>query len=112
MDIYCLEDKHPNLITESACKKDCRTNCIFSIFNTSSRGVAILFSENLDINFKQICKDDIGNLLMVNLKIATITLELILAVLYVPNKDNPNFYKNLKDSLKHNEELPLVILGD
>ena len=48
---------------------------------------------------------------MVNLKIAN-TLELILAVLYGPNKDDPNFYENLKGSLKHNEELPLIICGD
>ena len=111
MDIYCLEDTHTNMITESAFKKDWGANCIFSSFNTSSRGVAILLSENLDVNFKQICKDDNGNLLMVNLKIAN-TLELILAVLYGPNKDDPNFYENLKDSLKHNEELLLIICGD
>ena len=110
MDIYCLVDTHTNLTTESAFKKDWGANCIFNSFHTSSRGVAILFSENLDVNFMQICKDDNRNLLMVNLKIAN-TLELILAVLYGPNKDYPNFYENLKDSLKHNEELPLVIWG-
>ena len=84
MDIYCLKDTHTNLISEHVFNKDWGANCILNSFNTSSRGVTIFFSENLDVNFKQICKDDNRNFLMVNLKIAN-TLELLLVVLYGPN---------------------------
>ena len=38
--------------------------------------------------------------------------EFILAVLYGPNRDEPNFYSRLKSKLLETAELPIVICGD
>ena len=40
------------------------------------------------------------------------TFEIIIAVLYGPNRDEPDFYSNLKSRLSEIEDVPLVICGD
>ena len=52
--------------------------------------------------------DKEGNLLVVNIVI----FEIIIAVLYEPNRDEPDFYSNLKSRLSEIEDVPLVICGD
>ena len=55
--------------------------------------------------------DKEGNLLVVNIVISN-TFEIIMAVLYGPNRDEPDFYSNLKSRLSDIEDVPLVICGD
>ena len=77
----------------------------------SSRGVAILFNDNLEYHVLKIEKDDIGNLLIVKIRISD-ELTFLVVVLYGPNRDEPKFHNNLMVKLSEKENLPLVLCGD
>ena len=65
MSIYCLVDTHADSMQYETFKNDCGSDCIFSSYSSSHRGVAILFNDRLEYHVPEIEKDDIGNLLIV-----------------------------------------------
>ena len=109
--IYCLQDIHINSVSEGLFRNDWGGECIVNSYSSVSRGVAILFSRSLDFTVKKMHTDTEGNLLVVNTVISD-TFEIIIAVLYGPNRDEPDFYSNLKSRLSEIEDVPLVICGD
>ena len=108
--IYCLQDIHVSECNELNFKQDWGSEVILHGFTTESRGVAILFGDNISYKIINIEKDRHGNLLIVNIEIND--QELILMVLYGPNKDNPLFYNHIKEVLALKENLPTIICGD
>ena len=76
-----------------------------------SRGVVILFSRSFDFTVKKMHSNKEGNLRVVNIVVSN-NFEVIIVVLYVPNRDEPDFYSNLKSRLSKIEDVPLVICGD
>ena len=72
--------------------------------------MAILFNNNFEYNITNIEKDDIGNYLIVDLKLSDFTLKLI--NIYAPNVDSPHFFRNLKTKLEHNRQNYTIICGD
>jgi exonuclease III len=86
--------------------------------NKSSRGVAIAIKNNLDRNLspQKIADDEDGNYLLLKCKIKG--RELLLGVIYGPNKDKRkkdtsknSFYEKLI-SLVDKEKLPIILGGD
>ena len=111
MSIYCLTDVHADLHSQSNFSKDWNNSCIFSSYSSESRGVAILFGEDIEYKVLEVDRDNVGNLLMVKLMIIP-DFTLWLITLYGPNRDEPDFYENLKMKLSEKENLPLIICGD
>lgn len=80
----------------------------FNSFKSNSRGVAILFNNNLEFKINKIYMDSSGNLLILDIIVQEIN---ILLINLGPNLDTPDFYSNLSLKL---EELPNdqhIILG-
>ena len=108
--IYCLQDIHVGPKYESSFKQDWGHEVVLSSFSSESRGVAVLFKSGLDYKFKNVTRDEVGNLLIIDLEVYGNPL--ILIVLYGPNKDQPNFYSSLRDTLIEKDNDPIIICGD
>ena len=108
INILCLEDTH-------LCKKDISEvkevwggDCFISGRSTNSRGVAILLKNNFEYEILDCKTDDVGNYLLLVMKLYDITINLL--TIYGPNNDNPAFYNEIPNIL--NEADYTVICGD
>ena len=108
--IYCLQDIHVGDKNKTAFCKDWGSEVILSAVSTESRGVAILFNENLDYKLLSVDRDDRGNLLVLELELQL--EKLLLVVIYGPNSDNPVFHNDLKQRLLKFNDVPMIICGD
>ena len=77
---------------------------------TNSRGVAILIKNNFEYKIHDIQRDLDGNILILDLNIASISVRLI--NIYAPNLDTPDFFQNLSEIIEQNKQDYLVICGD
>ena len=111
MDIYCLQDTHSDSATEEQFMDDWGGKCILNSNSSASRGVAILFSATLDFEIKSIYKQNDGNLTIVKLLVSK-HFEFLLVTIYGPNRDDPNFYINMKQKLLESDISSIVICGD
>ena len=68
-------------------------NAYFSSYSTSSRGVMTLINNNFEQKIEQVKADKNGNYLLINITIQD--RKIILANVYGPNQDNPQFYRTL-----------------
>ena len=83
---------------------------ITSVYSSESRGIAILFANDLDYEIVEVEEIECGNALVVQLYIGELKFHLCL--LYGPNTDSPEFYINLKNRLLQKENIPIMICGD
>ena len=76
-DIVCLQDTH--WISEDLLevKKHWDGECIFHGSRTNSRVVAILFSKNFEYVIGNIEKDDLGNIIAVDIKLDSLNIKII-----------------------------------
>ena len=109
-NILCLQDTHWLNTDEPRIRKIWGNECIVNGQRTNSRGVAILFADNFEYKIINIEKDDIGNMLVVDLQLADITVKLI--NIYGPNYDCPQFYENIETILETNPQAYTLICGD
>ena len=108
MSIYCLEDIHISPENKNSFEQDWGGKCVLNSYFSDSRGVAILFNQTLNIQTKEVQKDDLGNLLILNL-IFMQHFEFVLVVLYGPNRDIQRFYEDL---LFNYYDSPIICCGD
>jgi exonuclease III len=113
-DIIFLSDTRLNSRKQIAGVNDVEKKCRFlgfSIFHNSSlnsRGTAVLLSNKIDYELISIYKDDIGNILLLKIKMNNVYVTI--GSIYGPNEDNPEFFETLKQQLK-NLNSDYVILG-
>ena len=109
MQSYCLVDIHISPENHLAFTHDRGNKCFFSSPSSESRGVAVLFSD-FEYEILDIDKDYIGNFLLLKICIGK-DFTFLLVILYRPNKDEPEFYENIKDKLSTKENIPLILCG-
>ena len=109
--IYCLQDIHCGPNIEVAFKDEWGADVYFACKSTNSRGVAILFDNNLEYSIVNRIADVDGNYLGLKLNVDNVEFGLI--TIYGPNRDDPNFYQytlsNLMDEL---DAESYIICGD
>ena len=84
-------------------------DCYFSNLSTQSRGVAIFINNNFEFKCINCERDQSGNLLILNSKI--MNHEITLICIYGPNRDDPEFFKHIKDKILHLNS-PCIVVGD
>ena len=92
--IYCLQDVHICQKNLKKFREDWGSEILFSGISSESRGVAIMFGQNIDYNIKETFKDDKGKLLIVDV------------TLYGPNTDDPYFYIKLQEHIITKDNAP------
>ena len=108
--IYFLQDTHFTNKQEQYIRSEWGYECYFNNYNSQSRGVAILFNNNFDFKVKKVIKDNSGNFLI--LLINTMQRDLVLANIYGPNTDDPNFYQTVQNHLDQLTHSGIVMSGD
>lgn len=109
-DIYCLVDTHFTSKEENFISLQWGYNCIFNSKSSNSRGVAILFNNNIDYEIHQQLKDENGNLLMADISVHGKRFSL--AAIYGPNNDSPLFFKSLFEEIDRLANESVIICGD
>lgn len=69
-DIYCLQDTHTTKTSERFFRSQWNNECLFSSGTSNSRGVAILFSKDIDFKINNSISDQGGNYIICDLSIA------------------------------------------
>ena len=64
-------------------------------YNSNSRGVAILFNNNLEFLVKKVYKDILGN--YISITVTIMDRDFLIVSLYGPNCDDPEFYTELEE---------------
>ena len=82
----------------------------FSSYTSNARGVAILFNNNFEFKILNEKKDENGNLLALNIRIANKTITLI--TIYAPNADSPVFFENVSHILDEFNNDDIILVGD
>ena len=101
--IYCLQDVHFTKPMENILHSEWQYDCLFSFGISNSRGVAILFSNDLDFTVHQHISDPEGNYIIVDITIDNNRLTLI--SLYAPNQDSPIFFSNIIKEFRTNSTI-------
>jgi exonuclease III len=76
----------------------------------NSRGTAILISSKLKYAVEKTYSDDIGNILLMLIKISNV--KLLLGSVYGPNEDNADFFRQLSDNIREMDPDYIVFGGD
>ena len=92
-DIVCLQDTHWTDYDQPEIRKQWGGECIVHGKNTNSLGVAILFGQRFEFKINSTYKDELGNMLIVDLLVSDLPIKLF--NIYGPNKDSPVFYEQL-----------------
>ena len=95
--IICLQDTHWTPNDESLVRSMWNGDCIINGKFSNSRGVEILLRHNFEYNIVSVFKDDSGNLISLVINISDFSVKII--NLYVPKKDSPEFFVQLKKLL-------------
>ena len=81
--IYLLQNTHFDPKIDNCIRAEWGYKCHFASYNSSSRGVAILFNNNFEFEVKRVYKDITGNYIFVTVKI--MDKEFLIVSLYGPN---------------------------
>ena len=108
--IYLLQDTHFDPKLENWIRAEWGYKCYFASYNSSSRGVAILFKNNFEISVNKVYKAIAGNDTFATVKI--MDKDFVIVSLYGPNRDNPEFYAEFEERINEVGFENLIIGGD
>ena len=91
--IYCLQETHFTTETEKFIRTQWGAECLFSSRSSNAKGVAILFSKNLQISIHNHISSPDGTYIITDVSIDNNRITLI--NLYGPNKDAPAFFEDI-----------------
>ena len=110
LSIYMLQEVHCSENTADlwACEWGYKT--LFSCCSSNKAGVSILFNNTFNLQILKVFSDPNGRFIICDIE--TNSKPLTLANIYVPNEDDPNFFRAFFDHLSsfHCEEI--IIGGD
>ena len=109
--MFLLQDTHFKPSMEQRIKQEWGGDAYFSSYTTNARGVAIFFNNNIDYKVIDVTRDVNGNYLIVHIKM--FDKEFVIANIYGPNEDNPDFYVTLEEKINVYGPIDNVIIcGD
>ena len=109
-DIYFLQDTHWVSKLEPYIASEWGYTCFFASFSSNSRGVAILFNNTFEFKVLDVIKGEDGNFLFVHIQVKG--REILLINIYGPNRDNPNFYKQIQRKIELINPKMIILGGD
>ena len=108
--IVCLQDIHISLDNVNTMKSEWGLQCIIAPFKNNSRGVAILFNNDIDFTIHRTIIDVNGNFISTDLTVED--KRFTLTNLYGPNTDDPYFYRKVFENIQDLGNESTVIVGD
>ena len=111
MQIYCLQETHFTENLEPYIRAEWGGNIVFNSYTSNSKGVCILFNNNLEYKIVNIKKDGEGNFILLDMIIED-KKKLTLVTIYGPNEDRPDFFRNIADSIEEIGNDTCIMVGD
>ena len=108
-NVYFLQDTHFTSNEENQIQTLWGYKAYFNSYASNSRGVAILFNNNCEIEIHNQYKDDSGNFLILDVTIDS--LQFLLINIYGPNTDVPEFYSKLLEQIEGAYSFQYIIIG-
>lgn len=105
-----LQETHSTICNENVWKAQWGGHIIFSHAESNARGVAIIFKRNLSYKILEIAKDTEGRILAIKLQVND--QQVVLANVYAPNSDQPQFFINAFSIIEQLGKLPMIVAGD
>ena len=109
-DIFCLQESHSDKNDEELWKKQSGGEMFFSHGKTNSKGVCILVSKKANVECVLHTADTEGRYVILEVKAQE--KNFILASIYAPNEDNPEFFKKLLIDIKECQNSEIMLIGD
>lgn len=109
-DIYFIQDTHFTPNCEKYIRAEWGYEGWFNSFSSNSRGVAILFNNTFEFQMKQTYSDNSGNFII--LRVTINSKEYVLINIYAPNRDDPDFFRNINHILNGVNCDNIIIGGD
>jgi len=91
--VYCLQETHFTSDIEKFIRTQWGAECLFSSGTSNSRGVAIMFSKNIEFSINDHVKSPDGNFLIADVTLQNNRITLINT--YGPNNDSPDYFENI-----------------
>ncbi len=110
LSIYCISDFHCTNALHDQYIKEWGSNIILCEGKSDSRGVAILFSKDLDYELFDTQVDCDGNFVILDLKVYDCRFTLV--AIYGPNKDKPSFFHEICNKVQAIQNSSIIICGD
>ena len=110
IDIGFLQETHASKSKHKIYKNEWNGKILFNDGSSNSKGVAIVFHKDLDIDIVHIGKDSEGRVLDVSCKLNGISMHLI--NVYTPNEDKTEFFTHILEGLELSSEDYKVLGGD
>ena len=110
IQICCLQETHFTESLEPYIRAEWGGNVVFNSYTSNSKGVCILFNNNLEYKIVNTRKDGEGNFILLDLIIEDKKLTLV--TIYGPNDDQPDFFRKVADSIEEIGNDTCVICGD
>ena len=108
-NIYCLHDTHFTKSMEPYIKAEWGEEIFFNSYSSKSRGVCILFNNNIEYKILRSNAEQECNLILC-LEIEGQHISLV--NIYGPNDDMPNFYKTMYEAIGEFANEIVIICGD
>lgn len=108
--VYFLQDTHFEKNTEKNILAEWGYQGFFSSFTSNARGVAVMFNNNFEFKVKRVIKDTVGNYVMVLAEIQK--NDFLFVNIYGPNRDDPEFYTNVKQKINEFKAENVIVAGD
>lgn len=110
IDIIYSQETHSTKACQKVWKSEWGGPIYFSHGTSNARGVAILFSRNLNFQLINTKPDLEGRALEIRIQVEE--TELTLVNVYAPNDDNPNFFQAVFKSLTQIDPKEIILGGD
>ena len=110
LSIYCVLDFHCKSSLYNQYSKEWGSECVFSEGTGDSRGIAVMFSKDLEYKILHKDIDTEGNYIILDLQVFDHRFTLV--AVYGPNKDKPNFYLSLKEKVEAMENSSIIMCAD
>ena len=111
-DVVFLQETHCCSQESVKLCRDWVGHVSFSAGTSKSRGVAILINKGLQFRLRKEVKDEEGRIIIILTYKEIQGQTLILANMYGPNVDNPNFFIDLESKLHDMGQYPIILGGD
>ena len=108
--IICLQDTHFTKSIENIISNEWGYSVIFNSFDSRSRGVAVFFRNNFEFKIHNTFRGNNGNVLLLDIEIEKHRITMV--NIYGPNRDDPNFYEELNNTVLKYGNKNIIMMGD
>ena len=108
--IFLFQETHSSPQVESMWKAEWGGNIVFSHGTSNSRGVCILFKNDINFEIHRKISDPEGRYIVLDITIEH--TRLTLANIYGPNNDNPDFFFSLREEIESLPNDNRILIGD